>query len=245
METDMQYIPYGDGTYIILPKLTKFMRSIEDDISKFLEDHLCAEEIILPKIINVGDVDRLYRIHDRFHYELRAEQFTVCAHDHVIGYLAHWQCEPVYFYLEEIFKDLAEDSAKIVFDRSSPSYRNEGESGVLNFHEFKRIEVVFCGNEKNIRYELEKLKSFMLSYTNELSPGLVNRPEESFSGKEEVADIVVNFDNKNIEIFGSHIHFKTFIDGLGARINKNAITACCGISISRIAFIKYANTFCV
>lgn len=96
----------------------------------------------------------------------------------------------------------------------------------MNFHEFYRIEVIIYGNEILIRKKLKELQKNLLDYLSLNNPVLIKRPEESYDGKEEVVDITIKFGSRDVEVLGSHIHFRTFIDGLLLDTLSNIITAC-------------------
>ena len=236
-----QFIEYSDGSYIFLPSYVKILRDIERDIVDFLDDFQ-AHEIMLPKIINSCEIEKLRNIHERFEVELKEEQLSVHNQYGKIGYLAHWQCEPIYFNLEKVFDNIPGDDLKIIYDRSGFSYRDEKYPHIMNFHEFNRVEIIFFGIEFLIRKKLKELQSYLLNYLSFNNPVLVKRPDESYDGKEEVVDITMKFGSRDVEVFGSHIHFRTFIDGLLLNIPSNFITGCCGISISRISLIKHLMT---
>lgn len=232
------FIEYSDGSYIFLPNYVKILRSIENDIVEILNE-VGAYEIMLPKIINNDEIEKLRNIHERFEVELKEEQLSVHNQNGKIGYLAHWQCEPIYFNLDTIFGNIPGDDLKIIYDRSGFSYRNEKYHHIMNLHEFNRIEIIFYGNEFLMRKKMKELQRNLLEYLSLNNPILIKRPEESYDGKEEVVDITMKFGSRDVEVLGSHIHFKTFIDGLLLDTSPNFITGCCGISVSRISLIKH------
>ena len=234
------YIPYVNGTAIYLPLFVRIFRKLEADILIYL-DSIEATEIMLPKVISIVDVEALLAHNPRFVEEWSTEQYKVFdSSNHHIGYLAHWQCEPIYRNLEAILENIADNSKSITifFDNSGYSYRKEAVDTAFSKNEFQRIEVFMVGSEEKVIETIEGILNYFVNYFKVYGAKIVDRPEESFGGKEEVKDVVVYSKDREIEIIGSHIHRASFAGIIGWPEGGHRITACCGIATSRMAMIK-------
>jgi len=236
------FIQYGSGSYIYLPRYVKTFRKVEADTIKYL-DGINAQEIMLPKLLHNENVESLKCCDYRFEEEWNKEQLLVTnSRNENVGLLAHWQCEPIYLYLSEIFDNVSGDQdLRIVFDNSGYSYRLEENNDIYRPNEFRRVEVFFHGNILSVRRAIHNILDFFVKYLEGFDAIRLQRPEESFGGKEEVEDVAVLISGKEIEVIGSHIHFDTFSSISTAKLDKRVVTACCGISLSRLSSIITIN----
>jgi len=202
-----------------------------------------ASEIMLPKIVTQQDVQALENADDRFYEEWKHEQFNVYTRmGKFRGYLAHWQCEPIYEALSTLCGDVSSDDLHIFFDNSGYSYRNEVSQSPFRFDEFRRIEVFFIGEVDRIRNTRDTLLGYVPSLVESAETRCLVKPDESFGGKEEVVDVEVKTEDGWIEVCGSHIHFKTFLDQFTHSFDRNTVTGCMGISLSRLAMCSSIRT---
>lgn len=242
MDTSNLYIRYGEGSAIYLPPYVKVFRSIEAALVEHLGD-MGASEIMLPKLVTQQDVQALENANDRFYEEWKHEQLNVYTRmGKFQGYLAHWQCEPIYRVLSTLCSGASNDELHMFFDNSGYSYRNEVSKSPFRFDEFRRIEIFFIGAVDRIR----KTRDALLGYVPFLVDGAETRclvkPDESFGGKEEVVDVEVKTEDGWIEVCGSHVHFTTFLDQFTNSFGKNVVTGCMGISLSRLAMCRSIRT---
>lgn len=234
-DTSNLFIEYMSGGYIYLPEYMRIFREVEHDVINHIHT-VGGQEVMLPKLLKMENIDSLKCCDKRFEEEWEAEQLRVSGSgNNEIGVLAHWQCEPIYPHLAEIFENVVGgEELKIIFDNSGYSYRLESNNHIFRPNEFRRIEVFFHGNILSVRSTMHKLLDFLVQYLDSYNAFRVERPEESYDGKEQVEDVVVMLDGKEIEVAGSHIHFDTFSAVVTSELNDRVVTACCGISLSRL-----------
>ncbi|MCE5340152.1 MAG: hypothetical protein LLF92_03380 [Planctomycetaceae bacterium] len=231
------YIQYNNGTAIYLPAYVKYFRYVEKEIVDFLSQQK-ALEIIVPKIISSVDVQRLEQCNPRFYKEWDKEQLSVYTKTgQFVGYLAHWQCEPVYKVLGQLLKYSNDCDPQVFYDNSGFSYRYEETNDIFRFDEFRRIEIFLVGSVIKIKSFRDMLLNFLKNLVLPNYSEIVFKPDESFGGKEEVVDLEVVADGRRIEVCGSHVHYCTFKNAIGILLGENIITACIGISLSRLAML--------
>lgn len=242
---DDAYIFYNEESRSIigLPKYAKKLRDLEKDVISFLET-MGGVEIILPKLIKKHDCVNLIKCNPRFSDEWNNEQLSVYTSDgNFKGYLAHWQCEPIYDNATTIFRYIEQkDGIKIIFDRSGYSYRNEPENNFYRPNEFLRLEIFIIGSSEKVHKSIEKVLLYIVSFFPDKVAKIKDKPNESFNGVEKVRDVIVYDDNQEIEICGSHIHYRTFENILKTALPSETISACCGISLTRIVNFLIKNS---
>ncbi len=227
-----------EGQKFYLPKYTKVYREIEKKFSVFLEE-AGFEECLFPKLPTITQNFELKAALPRLSNEWSSELIDASAYDSIDFYpekftLAHWQCEPFYYFLKK-----AKPVSPVKFyDKSGWSYRVEKEINNFRLFEFQRIENVWCAPDKQSETILidliqglnQVLRKFGLQTT------IVEKFNEEIETKEKkVFDIEVTLDSYGkVELVGGHLHGRLFIENLGINVPNDFYTGCCGIGISRI-----------
>ena len=229
------------GQRLYLPEYTKIFRKIENEIVESLLE-LGFEECLFPKLITYEQYSQLKNALPRFSREWTEEVIDASIGNKEVNYpkkyiLAHWQCEPFYYMLKKINPN----TTLKYFDRSGWTYRVEKDITDYRLSEFQRIECVWFSRKE----EAEKIqKDLLYILENTLSKfGLdtrisVRENEEKETGEIRVRDIEVFVDKVGwIEVVGTHLHGRLFIDKLEIPIDNDYYTGCCGIGTSRITNI--------
>ena len=94
--------------------------------------------------------------------------------------------------------------------------------------------------ESENRTQIDNKNGIKLLKTKKTHIFIRKTEEEAFSNEREVIDIEVLKDGAWIEIAGSHLHGKIFIDALDINYTQEYCTGCCGIGLSRIANLLFA-----
>lgn len=227
-----------EGQKLYLPNYTKLFRNTEKIIVDFLES-VDFKECLFPKLITSYQSNDLKKALPRLSHEWSKElvdaKLENTSHNYPEKFvLPHWQCEPFYLFLQ-----LEKPRSPIkFFDRSGWSYRVENDINDFRLFEFQRIECVWaCPENKAIEIQdalLTNLSKLLLNL------GIDNRIiekkcEEIETSEKVVKDIETELDGiGNVELVGSHLHGRLFIDGLNIDIPDNYYTGCCGIGLNRI-----------
>lgn len=226
------------GQRLYLPTYTKLFRNTE----RIITDSLLSmgfEECLFPKLFTEKQGRELKTALPRLTKEWSKELVESNIENLEGGYpsnfiLPHWQCEPFYYFLQ---KEKPQNTIKF-FDKSGWSYRVENDINDFRLFEFQRTECVWaCPKEEaeKILDELLNNLSVILAKLGLKNKIVEKKNEEQESSEKTVKDIEVEIkDGKNIELIGSHIHGRLFIEGLDIEIPKNFYTGCCGIGMSRI-----------
>lgn len=234
------------GQKLYLPAYTKLFRNTE----KIITDSLLNagfEECLFPKLFTEKQgkelkmaLPRLTKEWSKELVESNIDNNTECYPSNFI--LPHWQCEPFYYFLQ---KEKPQNTIKF-FDKSGWSYRVENDINNFRLFEFQRIECVWACPKEEAGEILDELLSNLSVILVEL--GLKNEIVEKKNEEQEtfekiVKDIEVESNGgEKIELVGSHIHGRLFIEGLCIDIPKNFYTGCCGIGTSRIVNCLIANS---
>ena len=235
-----------EGQKLYLPTYTKLFRSTEKIISDFLSS-IGFEECLFPKLFTEKQGQKLKNALPRLTEEWSKELVESNIENKIGGYppnfiLSHWQCEPFYYFLQ---KEKPQHTIKF-FDKSGWSYRVENDINNFRLFEFQRIECVWACPQEETEKILDELLNNLSVILAEL--GLKNKIVEKKIEKQEtlekvVRDIEVEVKNGEIiELVGSHIHGRLFIEGLGIDVPNNFYTGCCGIGMSRIVNCLITNS---
>ena len=233
-----------DGMYqldskraVYLPGYVRVLREIERVIVERLTQ-MGAQEVFLPKIVSEEEAESLRQSHDGISEEWRTEQYRIVSPSgDFAGYLAHWQCEPFYHALGIIKAHWGESRPLLVYDRCGPSYRCEKEVGPMRTHEFWRLEVMLCGPLGGVTTARNAILQFVNDYA--LALGLDARVITAAGyACEDVKDVMIHSGSDEIEVCGSHVHHRLFEHSTEAALGPDEVTACIGISLNRLTFLR-------
>lgn len=227
-----------EGQRLYLPEYTKKFREVEKILSEFIESQGFSE-CLFPKLPTIAQNKELKSALPRLSEEWSTEQIDAKALSSNTEYpkgftLAHWQCEPFYYYLKQ---NKPTRTVKL-FDKSGWSYRVENDLNDYRLFEFQRIENVFFAEKA----EAEQILIDLIRGINQvlLSLGLDTKVVEKFDEEQStlektVFDIEIEIPQYGIlELAGSHLHGSLFIDNLSMEIPEGFYSGCCGIGLSRI-----------
>ncbi len=235
MHSSKDIITIGDGQAIYCPGYVAILRRVESDIVKLLQK-VGAHEVMLPKLISPTTVDNLSSCSPCLSADWRREQYKVFTPDgDLAGYLAHWQCEPYYGYLAALSTNLGDPRPLVLFDRSGPSHRCETVCEPFRMREFWRVEIMMCGRKKNILGLRNEIIEFLCEYLRPRTSVPIALVIMDENPMEEVVDLVATYADQSIEIFGSHVHNAEFSPLTKTSLRDDEITACAGISLTRLA----------
>jgi seryl-tRNA synthetase len=233
------------GQKLYLPEYTKLFRHVEKVITDYLV-RIDFEECLFPKLFTVDQGYELKQTLPRLTNEWSKELVDSKFEHKVEGYpdkfiLSHWQCEPFYYYLQKV----KPQNAVKFFDKSGWTYRIEEDINNFRLFEFQRIECVWACPDHDAEKLLDNLLIDLSILLNDL--GLKNRiiekkDEENETKEKIVKDIETEIANVGmVELVGSHIHGRLFIDGLHIDVPNNFHTGCCGIGLNRIVNCLLSN----
>ena len=235
--------PYEHNVQMLyLPEYTQLLRRIQGEIDDILIEK-GFQECLFPKLISFDSFTTLAKANSRFLSEWKEEAiFTepiVIEGNKKKFALAHWQCEPFYFFLKK-----NPNKEFKFFEHSGWSYRKEKYFNNYRLFEFLRTEIVFCVKDDNAKVLYNMLIDGLYDYLKHLLPFEIRITkkvdEEAFSNEREVIDIEVLKNNEWIEIVGSHLHGNIFVDALNIKNNEAYCTGCCGIGLSRIVNLLFS-----
>jgi histidyl-tRNA synthetase len=219
---------------IILPKETKLIRRIEENVISIMAKHDFVE-VLFPRAMPVEEWCDIVRTLGSISNELQSELVLIPNLGNRVQALCHWQCEPYYAALRMHGGKLPPR----VFDRSGWSYRNEKNVSSLRPREFLRIEVVWRGSREEVAQILNTLLDELAQFLE--SEGILVkrvRQEEEIrnSNQRNVIDLVVDTpDGQEVEVVGGHLHGSGFVGRFWQDAPQDMETACMGVSLTRLA----------
>lgn len=240
MEIDSN-IYENDVQLLYSPEYTAVLRKIQAQTDGLLIQN-GFEECLFPKLIERSHYEILERANNRFKKEWEDEAVTTA--EIVVNnkkskfMLAHWQCEPFYFFLK---KNPGREFK--YFDHSGWSYRLEKYYNNYKLFEFLRTEIVFCLKKQDAKIWYDELIDKIFDYLKDeckLEVRKVQKQDEKKTSSELcVIDIEALDEGNWIEIVGCHLHGDIFLNALDIYQNKQFHTGCIGIGLSRIANILF------
>ncbi|MGB8194779.1 MAG: hypothetical protein WCF67_22790 [Chitinophagaceae bacterium] len=238
--TDLEW----EGQKIYLPIYTKLFRKVEQKFVEVIE-RLGFEECLFTKLPTTSQSAVLRKALPRLAKEwskeiVDAKNVTSNPKYPATYNLCHWQCEPFYFFLQ---KEKPNHQVRF-YDKSGWSYRIEPDINDFRLFEFQRIEIVWFAEQiiaQSIQSilieELQSLLKFLGIETE-----IERKTDEELLSKEKVVlDLTTHIQDVGVvELVGSHLHGRLFIESLDMDVDSNYYTGCCGIGLNRIvnALIK-------
>jgi seryl-tRNA synthetase len=228
-----------EGQRIYLPEYTRTFRAIEKRIVEFL-DSIEFQECLFTKLPTIKQSrvlqDALPRLSEEWSSEIVTANNDSSNPLYPTTYnLSHWQCEPFYFYLQK-----TKPTSTIKFyDRSGWSYRIEPDINDYRLFEFQRVEAVWFAQAQTA----EEIQITLINGLQKIlqSMGIQVKVEKKWdeeiqSREKSVLDLTAEVrDAGTVELVGSHLHGRLFIESLNMKVDDGYYTGCCGIGLSRIA----------
>lgn len=244
------------GQFLILPQGVKTLNIIYSLLNKYVQDKLCFEEVVLPKIVPADSLRKADIFGKWDNYLLSVKPFSKTKGVKEEYMMDPLQCTAFYQYFENKTVDVSNGAIKW-FDRSGPTYRNEDldkHEPCVKQRELLRAEFVYMGTKKQVieirercLEQLEKLcMALGLKYRvvvgadcYMLKEGELKYPENYNPIPVKDLEIYIPYQKKWLELAGFSILQNTLTRrfNIQGKSGEELWSGCFGLGLNRFIFV--------